>query len=55
MDHANVPTAVFSQPPIGTVGLTEDEARRQYGEVDIYRAALQADEEHAVRAATSAP
>ncbi len=36
-DHANVPTAVFSQPPIGTAGLTEAEARAQYGEVDIYR------------------
>jgi glutathione reductase (NADPH) len=38
MDHADVPSAVFSQPPIGTVGLTEDEARRQYGEIDIYQA-----------------
>jgi len=36
MDHANVPSAVFSQPPIGAVGLTEEEARRQYGEIDIY-------------------
>src|SRR5579884_233752 len=36
MDHANVPTAVFSQPPIGTVGLTEEQARREVGEVDIY-------------------
>jgi len=36
MDHANVPSAVFSQPPIGAVGLTEEEARRRYGEVDIY-------------------
>ncbi len=39
MDHADVPTAVFSQPPIGTVGLTEEAARRQYGDdVDIYSA-----------------
>jgi glutathione reductase (NADPH) len=38
MDHADVPSAVFSQPPIGTVGLTEEEARKQYGEVDIYQA-----------------
>ncbi len=37
MDHADVPSAVFSQPPIGTVGLTEAEARRQCGEVDIYQ------------------
>ncbi len=36
MDYAYIPTAVFSQPPIGTVGLTEAEAREQYDEVDIY-------------------
>ena len=38
MDHKDVPSAVFSQPPIGAVGLTEDEAHREYGEVDIYSA-----------------
>jgi glutathione reductase (NADPH) len=38
MDHKDVPTAVFSQPPIGTVGLTEEEARREHGEIDIYSA-----------------
>ncbi|HKM73841.1 MAG TPA: FAD-dependent oxidoreductase, partial [Stellaceae bacterium] len=38
MDHANVPSAVFSQPPIGAVGLTEEQARREYGEVDVYMA-----------------
>jgi len=36
-DHEDVATAVFSQPPIGTVGLSEAEARHQYGKVDIYR------------------
>jgi glutathione reductase (NADPH) len=37
MDHADVPTAVFSNPPIGTVGLSEEQARKQYGDdVDIY-------------------
>jgi len=37
MDYANVPTAVFSQPPIGTVGLTEAEARRACADgVDVY-------------------
>jgi glutathione reductase (NADPH) len=37
MDHDDVPTAVFSNPPIGTVGLTEELARRQYGDdVDVY-------------------
>jgi glutathione reductase (NADPH) len=38
MDHADVPSAVFSQPPIGTVGLSEEQARKQYGEIDIYQA-----------------
>ena len=37
VDHANVATAVFSQPPVGTVGLTEREARENHA-VDIYRA-----------------
>ncbi len=35
-DHTNVATAVFSHPPIGTVGLTEDEARQRYPAVDVY-------------------
>lgn len=34
------PTAVFSQPQIGTVGLTEEQARSQYNNVDIYRTAF---------------
>jgi glutathione reductase (NADPH) len=37
MDHNDVPSAVFSQPPIGTVGLTEEAARKKYGEVDVYQ------------------
>jgi glutathione reductase (NADPH) len=37
IDHGSAPTAVFSQPPIGTVGLTEREARALHGAVDIYR------------------
>lgn len=37
MDHACVPSAVFSQPPVGTVGLTEERARMHHG-IDIYRA-----------------
>lgn len=41
-NHMNVPTAVFSQPPIGTVGLTEAEARAEYGEVDVYRSSFKA-------------
>jgi glutathione reductase (NADPH) len=35
-DLTTVPSAVFSQPPVGTVGLTEAQALSQYGEVDIY-------------------
>jgi glutathione reductase (NADPH) len=35
--HEDVPSAVFSQPPIGAVGLTEAEARVRYGDVDVYR------------------
>mmetsp|Transcript_6161 Transcript_6161/g.14306 ORF Transcript_6161/g.14306 Transcript_6161/m.14306 type:complete len:577 (+) Transcript_6161:59-1789(+) len=35
-DHENVPSAVFSQPPIGTCGLTEAEAATKYGSVDVY-------------------
>ncbi|CAB3754079.1 glutathione-disulfide reductase [Paraburkholderia solisilvae] len=32
-----IPTAVFSQPEIGTVGYSEEAARERYGEVDIYK------------------
>ncbi len=35
-DHADVPTAVFSRPPVGAVGLSEREARMRFGAVDIY-------------------
>jgi len=37
VDHTDVPTAVFSQPEIGTCGLTERMAREKYGEVDVYK------------------
>ncbi len=37
MDHADVPSAVFSQPPVATVGLTELQAREAHGGLDIYR------------------
>ena len=35
-DHVDVPTAVFSQPPVGVVGLSESQARHVHREVDIY-------------------
>jgi glutathione reductase (NADPH) len=38
VDHATIPTAVFSQPEVGTVGLTEAEARAEFSHVDIYKA-----------------
>ena len=38
VDHSNVPTAVFSEPEVGAVGLTEAEARAQLPHTDIYRA-----------------
>jgi glutathione reductase (NADPH) len=37
MDHVDVPSAVFSQPPVGTVGLSEASARL-LGEIDVYKA-----------------
>jgi glutathione reductase (NADPH) len=37
VDHTDIPTAVFSQPEIGTVGLTEAEARARFSHVDIYK------------------
>jgi glutathione reductase (NADPH) len=36
-DHADIATAVFSQPPVGVVGMNEGEARRKFGAVDVYR------------------
>ncbi len=37
MDHADVPSAVFSHPTVSTVGLTEHQAREACAEIDIYR------------------
>jgi len=39
MDWEGIPTAVFSEPPIGTVGLTEEEAVAQYGRdrIEVFR------------------
>lgn len=53
LSYNNIPTVVFSHPPIGTVGLTEPEARQLYGDdVKIYKSSFrslyfsQIDEEH---------
>jgi glutathione reductase (NADPH) len=40
VDHSSIPTAVFSQPEVGTVGLTETEARARFSHVDIYKTAF---------------
>ena len=37
VDHHDIPTAVFSQPEVGTVGLTETQARATFRHVDIYK------------------
>lgn len=38
VDHDLIPTAVFSQPSIGTCGLTEEAARQRHKNIDIYKA-----------------
>ena len=39
LEYHTIPTVIFSHPPIGTVGLTEDQARKEYGDenVKVYR------------------
>jgi glutathione reductase (NADPH) len=39
-DHDTIATAVFSQPEIGTVGLSEDDAGKRFKELEIYRASF---------------
>jgi len=36
-DHEDIASAVFTQPPVGSVGLAEHDARRLHGAVDIYK------------------
>lgn len=37
LDYTNIPTAVFSQPELATVGLTEAQAKQEYNEIAVYR------------------
>jgi glutathione reductase (NADPH) len=37
VDHTNVPTAVFSEPELGTVGLTQAQAAARFARVDVYK------------------
>lgn len=39
-DHDTIPTAVFSQPEIGTVGLSEDDAVKRFADIEVYRASF---------------
>ncbi|CAN7940979.1 unnamed protein product [Ixodes hexagonus] len=42
LEYANIPTVIFSHPPIGTVGMAESEARSHYGaeNVKVYRSSF---------------
>ena len=40
VDHQDIATAVFSQPEIGTVGLSEDLASQRFDEIEVYRASF---------------
>jgi glutathione reductase (NADPH) len=40
VDYNGIPSCVFSQPQLGTVGLTESEARERFGAVDIYKSSF---------------
>ena len=42
VDHENVPTAVFADPNLATVGLSEERARARFGKVDVYKASFRA-------------
>ncbi len=42
VDHENVPTAVFANPNLASVGLSEERARERYGELDIYKSSFRA-------------
>ena len=42
LDYANVPTAVFANPNLAAVGLSEEKARERHGEVEVYKASFRA-------------
>lgn len=42
IDYATIPTAVFSNPPLAGVGLTEEEARTKLGEIKVYKSDFRA-------------
>ncbi|HEV3008449.1 MAG TPA: glutathione-disulfide reductase [Burkholderiales bacterium] len=42
VDHENVPTAVFANPNLATVGLSEEQARARFGAIDVYKTSFRA-------------
>jgi glutathione reductase (NADPH) len=42
VDHENVPTAVFANPNLATVGLSEEKARERFGALDVYKTSFRA-------------
>jgi glutathione reductase (NADPH) len=42
VDHEYVPTAVFSNPNVATVGLGEEAARERYGAIEVYKTSFRA-------------
>jgi glutathione reductase (NADPH) len=40
IDYDKVPSTVFSHPNVGTVGLSEEEARRRFGKIDVYKSSF---------------
>lgn len=42
MSYENIPTAVFSHPNVGTVGMTETDARKEYGAISIFKSEFKA-------------
>lgn len=42
VDHTDIPTAVFSEPELGVIGLTEAQARERHIRVDIYKSSFRA-------------
>jgi glutathione reductase (NADPH) len=42
VDHDNVPTAIFSNPNVATVGLSEERAREKFGAVEVYKSSFRA-------------
>ncbi len=40
VEYENIPTCVFSQPNIGTVGLTEETAKKKYKQINVYKSSF---------------